>query len=89
MGHDADDLFVELTHYLTEDLLLKLAFDREEQRLTQKTRGTRTYGELGLSFLGFDNVELRADYRYEYIKDFNPGDTEDNHIFILETVYDF
>ncbi len=91
MGTDAEDIFVRLTHYLTEDLLLGLAFDREERELSSDVKEIKDYWELDLSFLGFDDIELKAGYRYEYIDNFNfnQGDKEENHIITLETVYDF
>lgn len=91
MGSDADDIFVKLSHYLTEDLLLGLAFDREQQGLSSKVKETKDYWELELSFSGLDDIALKGGYRYEHIENFNfnPGDVEENHLIMLETIYDF
>jgi len=91
MGSDAEDLFVRLTHYLTKDLLLGLTFDRARKGLSSDVKEIKNYGELDLSFSGFDDFELKGSYRYEYIKNFNfnPGDTEKNYIIVVEAVYDF
>lgn len=87
MGTNSSDLFFRLTHYLKEDLILGLEFDREVIRLSSNTRQTTDQLGFDLTFFGSDNWRLITGYRYEHLK--NSGTTQDNHIFLFQLVYDF
>jgi len=85
MGTDASDLFVRLTHYLTEDLILGLEFDREKS-LSSTHRQTDQLG-FDLTFFTSKNWRLRTGYRYEHTK--NGSSADDNHIFHLQLIHKF
>ena len=89
MGTDAHDLFVRLTHYLTEDLILGLEFNREVNNLS--ARPHQTIDKVGVDLTSFSskNWQWNAGYRYEYVEDSHLGDMDDNHIFYLQCIYDF
>jgi len=85
MGTDARDFLVRVTHYLTEDMILGVEFDREVR--TPWSRPRQTTDRLGLDLTLFtqNSWQLRTGYRYEDSKNGPP----DNHIFLLELIHDF
>jgi outer membrane protein assembly factor BamA len=84
MGTDTRDLFVRLTHYLTQDLILGLEFDREKS-LSSKQRQTIDQLGFDLTFFTSKNWRLKTGYRYENSK----NSARDNHIFHLQLIHDF
>jgi hypothetical protein len=85
MGTDARDLFVRLTHYLREDLILGLEFDREVRGLSSTTRQTTDQIGFDLTFFSSNNWQLKTGYRYEISK----NSAQDNHIFHLQLIHNF
>lgn len=85
MGTDARDVLIRLTHYLREDVILGVEFDREVTNLSSEPR--RTTDRLGLDLTLFTNRswQLKTAYRYED----NEHGREDNHIFLLQLIHDF
>jgi len=83
-GTDASDLFVRLTHYLKEDMILGLEFDREKG-LSSTNRQTIDQLGFDLTFFTSSNLQLRTGYRYENSK----NSAQDNHIFHLQLIHDF
>jgi hypothetical protein len=91
MGTDTRDLFVRLTHYLTQDLILGLEFDRESKGLSSSPRERRDYFGVDLTSFGFKNLEVKTGLRYERAKNsgFISGDTLENGIFHIQLTRDF
>jgi len=91
MGTDARDLFLRLTHYLTEDLIFGLEFDREVINLSSTPHQTTDALAFDLTSFGSNNWQWTVGYRYEHSKNsrFVSGETDDNHIFYLQVAYDF
>lgn len=85
MGTDARDFFIRLTHYLSEDLILGLEFDRQQKDLSSSQRQTTNQFGIDLALFTKDSWQLRTGYRYEDAK----NSPEDNNIFHLELVHDF
>lgn len=77
MGTNSSDLFVELSHYLTEDIILELAFDRQTASLGTDREASRNLYEAGLTFFASENWQIETAYRYE---DRRVSDEDDNHI---------
>jgi len=84
MGSDARDLFFRVTHYLKEDIVLGLEFDREKS-LSSTPRQTTDKLAFDLTFFTSNNWQLRTGYRYEN----SENNTQDNHIFHLQLIHDF
>jgi hypothetical protein len=89
MGTDAQDLFVRLTHYLTEDLILGLEFNREQNNLSARPHQTIDRVGVDLTSFSSSNWQWSAGYRYQNADNSRPEDKNDNHIFFIQFVYDF
>ena len=87
MGTDSRDLFVRVTHYVTEDAILGLEYDRQEAGLSSSRHQTMDQLGLDLTFFTTKSWRLRAGYRYE--NDTHSGSRDDNHIFHLLLIHDF
>jgi hypothetical protein len=85
MGTDARDLFVRVSHYLTEDAILGVEYDREVRNLSSRLRQTIDRLALDLTVFTTNKWQLRTGYRYED----SQNASADNHIFSLELIYDF
>jgi len=85
MGTDTRDLFIRLTHYLREDLILGLEFDREVRGLSSATRQTTDKIAFDLTFFSSNNWQLKTGYRYEHSK----NSAQDNRIFHLQLIHNF
>jgi hypothetical protein len=83
IGPNADDFFVLLSHYLTESLVVDLAYD---ELLRSREDGDVTKRILAANLTLFPSSDWRvgAGYRYERMR--NDGD---NHIVMLELVRRF
>lgn len=77
MGTHAQDLFVQLSHYLREDLIVDLAYNRQTQGASAATRRTRDIYELGLTYFPSPDWQITGGYRFEQRTD---RDGDDNHI---------
>jgi hypothetical protein len=77
MGTNSSDLLVQLSHYLTEDLVLDLSFDRQTSRLGTNEEASRNLYEAGSTFFVSKAWRIEAAYRYE---DMDSAGEEDNHI---------
>ncbi len=86
MGTDSSDLFVQLSHYLTADLMLALAYDREVHSLSADTHPAEDIFEGSVLLFPSRDWWLRTGYRYE--KGEESGENE-NHIFHVELVRRF
>ncbi|HSV98635.1 MAG TPA: capsule assembly Wzi family protein [Sedimentisphaerales bacterium] len=76
MGTDSSDLFVELSHYLTEDLVVDLAFNRQTSNLKTDEESSLDIYQTGLTFFASPDWRVETAYRYE---DARAGE-DDNHI---------
>jgi hypothetical protein len=91
MGTDARDLFVRLTHYVTEDLILGLDYEREVQGFSSQSRQRRDIFGLDLTYFHSDDWRLKTGLRYENFENsnvFSPG-LDDNKIFYIEFTHEF
>jgi len=80
MGTNSSDLFVRLSHYLTEDLILDLVFDRQISNLETDEEASLDIYEMGLTFFASPEWRLEAAYRFE---DRGELGDDDNHIVEL------
>lgn len=86
MGTDSRDVFVQLSHYLTGDLLVSLAYDRQTHDLSAEDRLVSNMFECGLVFFRWPNWQIEAGYRYENTDELLGGD---NHIFQMHLIRRF
>jgi hypothetical protein len=83
MGPNADDFFVQLSHYLTESVLVDLAYD-ELIRSGEDEEAVRHMLAAHLTVFPSSDWRLGAGYRYE-----KKRHDDDNHIVMLELVRRF
>jgi hypothetical protein len=85
VGTDSHDLFVQLSHYLTDDMVVELAIDRQTHNLSGEVQPTMNTFACDMLFFPSSNGQFRAGYRYE------DGDAaqDDNHIFQVWTIREF
>jgi hypothetical protein len=86
MGTDSKDLFVRLTHYLNQDIILGLQFDRETSNLSSSPQPVIDRSGLDVTFFAQNDWRLNAGYRYESTKD---TPLPDNQIVFLQLTSDF
>jgi len=77
MGTNSSDLFVRLSHYVWENLLLDLSFDHQKSSLKTNAETSRNIYEAGLAFFASENWRIETAYRYE---DPDQRGKNDNHI---------
>jgi len=85
MGTDARNILVRLTHYLAEDVILGVEFDREVTNLSSEPRPATNRFGLDLTLFANKSWQLKTAYRYEDTED----GQRDNHIFFVQLVHDF
>jgi outer membrane receptor protein involved in Fe transport len=85
MGTDADDLFVQVSHYLTEDVVLDLTYDRQVQEPSSKPHQTVNQFGLDLTVFVSKDWQLETGYRY----DNEETTANDNHIFQIYLIRKF
>ena len=86
MGTDSRDLFVQLSHYLTEDLVLDLMYDRQTHDLSADTHPGVDIIGCDLTFFRTRQWRVMAGYRYENAR----GEGyEDNEILQLQLIREF
>jgi hypothetical protein len=83
MGPDAEDFFVQLSHYLTENAVVDVAFD-ELIRSREGSDAIRQMIAANLTLFPSSDWRIRTGYRYEKMKE-----DGDNHIVALELVRRF
>lgn len=76
MGTESRDLFVQLSHYLRNDLIVDLAYDRHTHGSNSETRTTNIY-EWGVTYFPSQDWQITGGYRFEQRGDRGSGD---NHI---------
>lgn len=77
MGTESRDLYLQLSHYLTDDLVVDVAYDRHTHTRTDRTRATANIYELGFTYFPSQNWQITGGYRFEQREDREGGD---NHI---------
>jgi hypothetical protein len=82
-GTNADDFFIQLSHYLTADILIDLAYD-ELVRSRKSEDVTRRMLAANLTMFPFTDWRIRAGYRYE-----RKTNDDDNHVLALELIRRF
>jgi hypothetical protein len=85
MGTDARNFLVRVTHYLTEDMILGVEYDRQVADPSWRPQQTTDRIGIDLTLLPKKSWQLRTAYRYE---DADNG-SDDNHIFLLQFTRDF
>lgn len=85
VGPDSQDLFVQLSHYLSDDLVLDVSYDRQVHDVSRAVQPTVSIFECGVMFFPSSNWQVRAGYRHE-----NGGEgRDDDHIVQLQLIREF
>jgi len=87
MGTDSKDLFVRLEHYLTNDIILGLQYDKQTHNLSSSPQPTLERAVIDITVFAQDGWQLNAGYRHENGKNGSP--IPDNNILLLQLTYDF
>jgi hypothetical protein len=77
MGPESRDLFMQVSHYLRDDLILDVAYDRHTHGMNDGTRAAANIYELGVTYFPSQNWQVLGDYRFEQREDREGGA---NHI---------
>lgn len=85
MGTDSRDLFVGLSHYLTQNVILDLTFDRQTHRLSSEDQAERNIFEGRVTLFAGPDWQVQSSYRYETYD----GPEDDNHIVRLQLLREF
>jgi hypothetical protein len=85
VGPDTRDLFVQVSHYLTDDLVLDVSLDRQTHDASGMAPSHQNIAECGLMCFPSQDWRIRAGYRYEN------GDAgePDNHIVEIDVTREF
>ncbi len=86
MGTDSRDVFMQLSHYLSDSLILDLIYNRQTHDLSAKTHPELHIYACGLTFFGPGNWRVVGNYRYE---NGEGADMEDNHVLQVQLVRRF
>ncbi len=86
MGTDSRDVFVQLSHYICDDVIVNLAYDRQTHDLSAATHPVVNILECDLTFFRWPHWQIKAGYRYE---DTDEQDDDGNHIFQLQVIRRF
>ena len=86
MGTDSRDLFLHLSHYLTSDLILDMAYNRQTHNLSADIQPTTNIYELGLTLFPSAHWQVEGGYRYE---ESDAGGRADNHVLQMGLVRRF
>jgi hypothetical protein len=76
MGTHSRDLFLQLSHYLTSDLIVDVAYDRHTHGSNRETRAMNIY-EMAVTYFPSQDWQITGGYRFEQRSDREGGD---NHI---------
>jgi hypothetical protein len=85
VGPDARDMFVQLSHYLTNDLVVDVSLDQQTHDKSKAVQPKRNILEGDLTYFPSSDWQIKAGYRYER------GDRgeNDNHIVLIELIREF
>jgi hypothetical protein len=86
MGTDSRDIFVRLSHYLRDDLIVNLAYDRQIHDLSAATHPVVNIIECDVTFFRWPSWQIEGGYRYEDTSNLGDGD---NHIFEMQVIRRF
>jgi len=86
MGTDARDLFFRLSHYLTQDIILGVEYDKETSNLSSSPQPSSQQCGFDLTFFTPKNWQLKTGYRYENTKN---STWPDNQLLFVQVTYDF
>jgi hypothetical protein len=86
MGTQSSDLFVQLSHYLTDDVLVNLAFNRQTSDIRTAAKASVDIYEADVTFFASRDWRIQAGYRYE---DRSELDDDDNHIIHMGLIRRF
>jgi capsule assembly protein Wzi len=86
MGTDSRDLFLQLSHYLTENLLVDLMYDHQTHDLSANTQPEINILQCDLTFFPSQPWQVGAGYRYE---DGRGEGYDDNHIVQMQLIREF
>lgn len=86
MGTDSRDVFMQVSHYLTDDVILDLSYDRVTHDLSNPDHPSLNILQCNLTTFSWPNWQVSAGYRYE---DGKGVDYDDNHIFQVQLIRDF
>jgi len=65
MGPESRDLFLQLSHYLTSDFIVDLAYDRHTHGTANGTRATVNIYEAGVTYFPSEDWQITSGYRFE------------------------
>lgn len=85
VGPDAHDVFVQLSQYLTDDLLVDVAFDQQVFDVSKAAQPQMDILECNLTYFPSSDWQVKAGYRYEH----GDRDEDDNHIFQIQLIREF
>jgi len=86
MGTDSRSVFVQLSHYLTDDVAINLSYDRLTHDLSADTHPSVNIYQCDLTTFAWPKWQMAAGYRYE---DGKGAGYRDNHIFQVQWIRDF
>jgi len=85
VGPDAHDVFVQLSHYLADDLMVDIAFDRQTFHVSRAVQPQRNILECNLTCFPSSDWQVSAGYRYET----DDREGSDNHVFQIRLIREF
>jgi hypothetical protein len=86
MGTDSRGAFVQLSHYLTDDLIANVSYDRLTHNLSGNVRPSVDIFQCDLTTFAWPNWQIAAGYRYE---DGKGARYTDNHIVQIQLIRSF
>ncbi len=86
MGTDSRDVLAQISHYLTDRLVLDLIYNRQTHSLSTEAHPIVRVYECDVTVLGWGDWRAAAGYRYEDGE--GPG-MEDNHVLQLQLIRRF
>jgi hypothetical protein len=91
MDTEAREYFTRVEHYLFQDLILGLDYNRQERLVHQVEREDIDRVDIDLTWQRTDSLRIETGYRYETIDFPNQAgaDDQDNHIFWMFVNYSF
>ncbi len=86
MGTDSRNVFLQLSHYLTDDVLVDVSYDRLTGDLSSDDQPSLEILRCDVTTFAWPGWQVSAGYRYEDGKDLEDSD---NHIFQIQLLKDF
>jgi hypothetical protein len=86
VGTDSRDMFVQLSHYLGDDLILDLTYDRQTHDLSADSHPTIDILECGLTLFCPEDWQVKAGFRLE---EASGGGYRDNQIALFQLIREF